>query len=74
MEAEHWGIQSWGGEDSFPLLKFTVAFKVSDSLKSKSPHMDLRSDHLDPNSLFGLPSSFGDNLEVGGAVVAPSPS
>ena len=44
-----------------------MAFKVSDSFKSKASHMDLRN-HLDPNSLLGLPQSFGDKMEVGGGL------
>ncbi|KAB0403842.1 hypothetical protein E2I00_010591 [Balaenoptera physalus] len=40
----------------------SVACKASDTFKSKASHMDLRN-HLDPNSLLGLPQSFGDKME-----------
>ena len=32
-----------------------MALKVSESFKSKVSHTDLRNDHLDPDSLLGLP-------------------
>ena len=56
MEAKQRGTQV--EEEKTIFLYFyllLVAFKVSESFKSKVSHTDLRDDHLDPDSLLGLP-------------------
>ena len=56
MEAKQRGTQV--EEEKTIFLYFyllLVAFKVSESFKSKVSHTDLRDDHLDPDSLLRLP-------------------
>lgn len=66
MEAEYREGVSRVGEEKTSFLDYIlpVAFKVSDSFKGKASHIDLRNDHLDPNSSFRLPQTSGGRLEL----------
>lgn len=49
-----------------------VAFKVSDSFKNGTSHMDLGNDLLDPNPPLGWPQSFGTTWRWEAVLVPPS--
>ena len=68
MEAKQGGTQA--EEEKTIFLYFyllLMAFKVSESFKSKVSHTDLGDDHLDPDSLLGLPPVLWRPLGDGGS-------